>query len=109
MQIDCPTLLHQSTSDVRSDEKRLDSSFGAGELFFDQANCGEMTYVLDVSDERICPVYCFDLDQRIATGSTMRFDLGNPPMKTGRPREGSQSLFQNLGFAGCERRAHSES
>jgi hypothetical protein len=53
----------------------------------------------------MCPVCCLDLDQRIAIRGTMRFDLGNPPMKTGRPREGSQSLFHDLGFAGCEKRA----
>jgi hypothetical protein len=51
-EVQCPTMLCQSTSDVRSDEKRLDSPFGAGKLIFDQANGGEITYVLDLSDKR---------------------------------------------------------
>jgi hypothetical protein len=89
-------MLCQSTSYVRSDEKRLDSPFGAGKLIFDQANGGEMTYVLDLSDKRICPVCCFDLDQRIATGGMMSFSFGDPPMKASRPRKGSQGTVKSF-------------
>jgi hypothetical protein len=67
-----------------------------------------MTYVLDLSDERICPVWRFDLDQYITTRGTMRPSFSDPPLKTGCPRECSQGFFHNLGFAGCERRAHGE-
>jgi hypothetical protein len=77
---------------VRSDEKRLDSAFSAGSLTFDQVNYGEMTYVLDLSDERICPICGFDLDQRVATGGTIRFSFDDLPMKASRPREGSQGF-----------------
>jgi hypothetical protein len=53
-----------------------------------------LTYVLDLSDERICPVCCFDLDQRIATDGTMRFSLSDLRMKASRPREGGQGFFR---------------
>jgi hypothetical protein len=48
-----------------------------------------MTYVLDLSDERMCPTCGFDLDQRVATGGTIRFSFGDLPTKANRqPDEG---------------------
>ena len=42
------------------------------------------------------------------TRGTMRPSFSDPPLKTGCPRECSQGFSHNLGFAGCERRAHGE-
>ncbi|HEX3473276.1 MAG TPA: hypothetical protein VHT28_19000 [Silvibacterium sp.] len=104
-----PATLCKSASDIGGDEKGMNSSFHAGELFFDQGNRGEVAYILDLDYEGICTLCCFDFDQRITTGRTMGFGFGCAPMKAGNSRKSGQSLLEDFAFVNSEWRTHGKS
>src|ERR1700677_2601545 len=99
-------MLSEGPSDVRGYKKRLGAPFCAGKLFLDYGEGSEVAYVLDLNDERVNPVCCCDLDERVATVSRTRFRVRNLAVETSGAREGSKSFLHHLGFANGKTRAH---
>jgi hypothetical protein len=87
----------------RRSDNWLNSSFCAGELFFNQANSGEVTHILYLGHERICPLCCLDLNMCIPTGNSVRVGFRSAPVKAGNSRESSQGPFEDFVFLDCRR------